>query len=355
MEPMDDSLDILLLTKKPYRQLIITNAVSMFDFRIYLFARQIQLLLESNQPVEALKRSKFFISSLSRTLSEYEISLIPFFTESWVYSACNSVVSQCDEVLAVFEYSKESMIAYQGLKAELLHFARLQLDSLGCISEMIPFSINNSPEHLIARKNQKGLETNFNQITNAELKDCLKNKQVFDDAYMKLTNRAIRSFGLGNRDRSVWALKNDNAYLYYYRSEYAKAAEIWESIASNYAIDKWTTLHTSILFNLSHCFKNLKLETEFVKVAIGLLSNFNVNLEDGFRFVDEISKYSFSMDTQISIESSVIFKFTTLGLINKVGDDQDIVADVLITSLLPCVFSINKGFQNRSCCFGYDW
>ncbi len=100
-DPQDDSKDVLDLKKKPYRDLILQNQVTIFDFQSYLFARQVQLLIEwientcwqheLNQGADwegfaitvfkrlckILQRSKSFITSFSRTIREYDVTLNP--------------------------------------------------------------------------------------------------------------------------------------------------------------------------------------------------------------------------------------------------------------------------------------
>ena len=44
LTPGDDSAPLLSQTKKPYRDLILANTISVFDLRIYLLLRQCQLL-----------------------------------------------------------------------------------------------------------------------------------------------------------------------------------------------------------------------------------------------------------------------------------------------------------------------
>ena len=45
LDESDDSADVLNIRRKPYRDLIMTNDVTMFDFRVYLFARQVCVAL----------------------------------------------------------------------------------------------------------------------------------------------------------------------------------------------------------------------------------------------------------------------------------------------------------------------
>jgi len=53
--------------------MIIQNTTTIFDFRMYLFARQCQLLFRLDRPAELCQRAKLFISSFSMTLTDYKV------------------------------------------------------------------------------------------------------------------------------------------------------------------------------------------------------------------------------------------------------------------------------------------
>jgi hypothetical protein len=198
----DDSHDVLDITHKNYRDLIqydylrLTrfrhNRITIFDFRVYLFARQVELLFKSGEVVSICKRAKVFITKFSRHLHEFDVSLTPFFSESWVYSACTSVISHCEEFLVDGNPSP----AYQAAKSELMHFARMQLDTLGFVAQLIPFSVNTSPTIMRVRGNlptgaDGGIigKESIEGISNEELKRCLGSKEAFDEMY-KVFNRS---------------------------------------------------------------------------------------------------------------------------------------------------------------------
>jgi trafficking protein particle complex subunit 10 len=75
----DDSHNILDISGKAYRDMILQNTITIFDFRIYLFARQIQILSRLSGSVNNIcQRSKVFISSFCRTLKEYKVQSKPY-------------------------------------------------------------------------------------------------------------------------------------------------------------------------------------------------------------------------------------------------------------------------------------
>ncbi len=70
----DDSLPILDTGTKPYREKLQTSSISIFDFRVYVFARQAQLLGKLGRTTEIAKRGQWFVASLTRRLRESEVS-----------------------------------------------------------------------------------------------------------------------------------------------------------------------------------------------------------------------------------------------------------------------------------------
>lgn len=136
---MDDSASILSVEKKLYQELIATNAISIFDFRTYLFARQCHLLLCLERPIDMLIRAKMVIAQITRGIVERQqqkhndaetgtAPLIPYFLESWVFSACSDVVNQCEKLLPSVA-GQSGAAKYEKLKGELVFQARRQVCS----------------------------------------------------------------------------------------------------------------------------------------------------------------------------------------------------------------------------------
>lgn len=74
-DPNDDSTSILDPTVKPYRELLQSSTISIFDFRIYVFARQCSLLGKLGRITEIAKRGQWFVASLTRKLREHEVGI----------------------------------------------------------------------------------------------------------------------------------------------------------------------------------------------------------------------------------------------------------------------------------------
>lgn len=77
LAPGDDALPLLSTSCKPYRKLIDTNTISVFDFRSYLFARQAFMLFHLDRVVEVARRGAYFVSTFARKLRENQASPEP--------------------------------------------------------------------------------------------------------------------------------------------------------------------------------------------------------------------------------------------------------------------------------------
>lgn len=74
LAPGDDALPLLSTSCKPYRRMIDTNTISVFDFRSYLFARQAFMLFHLDRVVEVARRGAYFVSTFARKLRENQAS-----------------------------------------------------------------------------------------------------------------------------------------------------------------------------------------------------------------------------------------------------------------------------------------
>lgn len=90
--PGDDSANVLDLSHKDYRNLILANDISLFDFRVYLFARQVFLLTSMGRYVDICSRARDYIATLARTLRNDREDAGISYIESWIFSAAMQVI-----------------------------------------------------------------------------------------------------------------------------------------------------------------------------------------------------------------------------------------------------------------------
>jgi len=90
--PGDDSANVLNLSHKDYRKLILANDISLFDFRVYLFARQVFLLTSMGRYADICSRARDYIATLARTLRNDREDTGISYIESWIFSAAMQVI-----------------------------------------------------------------------------------------------------------------------------------------------------------------------------------------------------------------------------------------------------------------------
>ncbi|KAJ3386814.1 hypothetical protein HDU84_001261 [Entophlyctis sp. JEL0112] len=334
----DDSADILDISRKPYYDMILQNTVTIFDFRVYLFARQISLLFagatQSNAIAEAADRGKKFIDSFARTLREYEAGLNPLFRESWIYSACLCIVRHCDEQLAKIP-NPSIPSQYETIKAELIYQSRIQLDMLGTALGFLPFSV-----HSIQQGFAKPLEATREavaSVSNDELRRSLTNDEEFDKLYMSLSEKSVKCFEHTNRRRSEFLVKSDMAILKFHRKQFEQAAVALENVLASHT-EAWREIKHELLEKTVMCYKETKNDPSMFDCCWRLLDN-----ASGSETITNISEFidlmhsklgTFKSSTSRAFNESAIFKTCISRFINRVANTDSHILEVKIENPL---------------------
>jgi hypothetical protein len=258
-DPGDDSADILNISRKEYRENIAKSTISIFDFRVYLNARQCLLMLRQKKPVDVLIKSKNFITTFSRSLKAQETSLIPNFRTSWMYTSCLGVLLQTEELVAVSQFSPEVLVSYNAKKGELLHFARIQVDKIGLICRYLPRDLASLVpcEDADAYLQPSISRSSLTGISNEDLRLAASSIESFDKLYHSITKRAIQSFELALCTHAVAILKIDLGLLNCIRGKHFEAIEVLQPIAADLLKHSWTDLAVWIWIHLLESYKTL--------------------------------------------------------------------------------------------------
>lgn len=137
------------------RRTISTGNATVYDFRCYLFRRQIALLGAAvplgfgsgrTQAALALRRGVAFIVGMGQWLRDRELSsaTAAFTIEAWTYDAAQSLAEACarwveqEGQAKTTKTSEDGSRAYHRLRAELLSIALSQLDRVGVLSNYLP-------------------------------------------------------------------------------------------------------------------------------------------------------------------------------------------------------------------------
>ncbi|KAI8320213.1 hypothetical protein GQ54DRAFT_263960, partial [Martensiomyces pterosporus] len=217
-EPGDDFTDLLDMRKKPYRQQMVDNTITMFDFRVYLFGRQCELLIELERYEEFVERAQRFIATFSKAMRAPGTGLSLAFVTSWTYSTCQNIVEICEGVhisqaptdrghLRTNASAATRMLAAS--KAEFLTSARRQLDILGTLYDRLP------PTYLKRSNTYTQVPSPLlrTPITNPVLTEALSADDRFDQIYIKTCEQATQYYMECGRKRFSQVLRGDIAQL----------------------------------------------------------------------------------------------------------------------------------------------
>ncbi|TFK43010.1 trafficking protein particle complex subunit 10 [Crucibulum laeve] len=270
--PNDDSLPLLSVTKKPYRDLILANTITVFDFRIYLLARQCEVLAKIGFLGDVTNKVTSFLGTFGTRLLDAELSLAPFFIQSWKYSSALSVVEQCDKWVTTYKLESAKTPAFNAGKGELLEIARTQLDLIGLkcghLPERPPFSVSSS------RKSRNS--TSGGKISNPELLKAIDDRDAFYELYVGTTNRAIDMYAKAGRRKFALKLHGSLAALDLHRGRLASALTTYTSLPAHYAPHMWTSLESYMLSRAldTHATLDKSQDVEWIHILLSFLKTY---------------------------------------------------------------------------------
>ncbi|KLO12624.1 hypothetical protein SCHPADRAFT_998021 [Schizopora paradoxa] len=237
--PKDDSLPLLSVTKKPYRDLILANTISVFDFRIYILAREAILLGKMGVPDKILRKVNYFLSILGGRLRSFQNELPEYFIESWTYSSALSAIESCQEWKSKDAESSQ-VTKFSAARGEILELARLQLDRLGVYLKYLP----DNPPFSFSRLEDPNIGFSSGAITNKDLVKCLADANYFYNLYIKLSNQSIDSYVKAGRRKFALKLHGSLAALDMHRERLASALQVYTSLPAHYATHQWASLES---------------------------------------------------------------------------------------------------------------
>ncbi|KAF9178014.1 hypothetical protein BGZ51_008181 [Haplosporangium sp. Z 767] len=346
MQEGDEDANLLDLNRKPYRDLIMQNTISVFDFRTYLFGRQCNLLFRLRRPVEICHRALIFIPQFARTVREHMLNHTENFLESWIYSACMCIVNECDETVPLANDDSHMMIMLDGAKAELLQLARQQLDKLGIqhgrLPKELPFTMSLGYENTGALTPSEGGER---RPLSKDLLEAVSTDETFDALYMSVSARAIKGFDGSGRHRSSLLLHGDVAALQYNRKKYAEAARILESITWRYGHSHWTVLENELVIKHANCLRELGDTVKYAQTCLTLLRNMDdLKDEDTLYYTNELFKTVTSKELKQEIyhEFAPMFTVKVVSVVEILPDDDGSYLEIMIDNKLPKEIEFNK-------------
>ncbi|KAK9718790.1 hypothetical protein K7432_005264 [Basidiobolus ranarum] len=346
LDPGDDSADILDINRKSYRDAILQNDISVFDFRIYLFARQCRLLFLIGEPTEVCDRALKFVSTFVRTIRDFQSSFSTNFLEIWTYSSCMNVVETCEKAHISSRQDSGFHSHYAAVKAELVRCARIQLDKLGIFYGYLPcsppfiMSLESNvpePQYEIDRSQMEQPKAMYNE----DLKNAISDSQAFYSLYLELSDRAIKYYELSGRTRYIYQLQGDIASLHFHNQQYAEAGAILKPICAKYIETGWFTIENHLMTKLAESQKHLQQHSQYAESCLVLLTTTRSLLseEQILLYSRELIEVSSVLEDEITRNFAPIFDVSVL---SKKDTPTELAIEMLVNNSLPMEFTASK-------------
>ncbi|GAA5988713.1 hypothetical protein JCM5350_001988 [Sporobolomyces pararoseus] len=361
----DDALPLLSTSNKPYRKLIDAGTISVFDFRIYLFARQAEMLFHLGRTVEAAKRGAYFVSTFARTLREHQALLGQNFVESWTYSACLNIVETCETHL----FTDKPVTSFVAVKAELLELAKKQLDKIGMGAGHLPMvhpfsmSLNEiSPSRPTSPTSSQPADRP--PVSRKDLLDAISDRTTFDKLYVELSQKTIQAYQTSGRKRCALKLHAGLAGLENHRSRTVAAQKLFSQLPAHYVDLRWTSLEAHLLSQCTSLQAQLDMSKERLLSTLALIRsgieigakewNLRALREDDDEEERQDSELASSLMKDVYDLSSSLSKdfaavaFPTFSIRLKPGtgsrasDEDGIVVTALVRNLLPSSVHVDE-------------
>ncbi|KAG6825950.1 hypothetical protein H0H92_001746 [Tricholoma furcatifolium] len=350
----DDSAPLLSVTRKAYRDLILANTITIFDFRIYLLSRQCELLAQRGRIGEISRKAAAFMGAFGRRLKDVESMLPSFFVESWIYSSALSVVEYCDNWASRFSITGPKLNSFNAAKGELLDLARTQLDVIGVrvghLPHHPPFSSSCSPSEPLVKT------SSTLTITNGEILAAINDAETFYKLYIDTTNRAIELYTKAGRRKFALRLHGSLAALDLHRGEYEAALSVYASLPAHYAPHMWSSLEAYMLSKALDTHADLRQEkdTEWIHILLSFLKSFVdsqgaellMHEEDKVEYITRLVESLYQAATKLDADlahpnhPAVSLKVSPNAQIAETKDGCYL--DVTIHNHLPCDLGVDE-------------
>ncbi|KAH8829685.1 trafficking protein particle complex subunit 10 [Flagelloscypha sp. PMI_526] len=354
--PQDASAPLLSLSKKPYRDLILANNISVFDFRIYILARQCEILAEMGRVNDICSKAAGFLEAFGRRLREAEASLPAFFIEYWRYSSALSVVDHCDSYTSQNYAAKSDPTFAAAGKGELLELARHQLDVIGVkqghLPRIPPFSTDptdTSFDHIQTTDSK-------DSVANASFTESITDKDRFYELYTATTNRAIKSYADGGRKKFALKLHGSLAALESHCGHLSNALTTFSQLPTHYQSHAWLGLESFMYSRALETHDSIGKDKDrnwittvlsFLKTYVNDFTvDFMLSEEDGRKkvssLISELHIAARALDTDLPYPDHpmVTVEVTKTAIVAEDMDGTSL--DVTLDNHLPCPLPIDQ-------------
>ncbi|XP_065339814.1 trafficking protein particle complex subunit 10 isoform X2 [Cloeon dipterum] len=238
---------------------IVNSDASLLQLRVYLFTRQLNLLLKMNQPQQIAERCLPLLQICSNELRILEVDFPEGAASCWAVQVSLQVLHVCRK----YPDQVHSLPA-----ATLCDYACQKLFQLGELLGLMPGGQGPSSAQIDAALwlgAGLGPEPPFG---GEQLKEALGSPAAFQNLYLELAELALGTFKHLGRSRSARQLGHQLANFHQLRGDpHLAAAYLSDALT---AVEGWPTLEIHILSQLAECLTGEKLAMARARLAASL-------------------------------------------------------------------------------------
>ncbi|KAJ2855198.1 hypothetical protein GGI22_004221, partial [Coemansia erecta] len=372
-QPGDDFADLLNDKKKPYHKQMAESSITMFDFRIYLFGRQCQLLIDMSDYNELIGRAQQFVSSFSKSMREPGTGLSLSFVASWTYSICQNIVEICEGIQVTQApvdrsqgYNAGTVATTRMLsasKAEFLTSARQQLDILGTLYDrlppkylrrsntciQLPSPLLRSPSESVKAESgnekdngAKDMEKRYgsytdaiDSITNPVLTEALASDERFDQIYVRTCEQATQYYLECGRQRFAQVMRGDIAQLFISREQWKDAARVLAPLIPSTEAKSLGIMDVHLVERMAICEQHLGNTEKCLDYVVCLVSH-SQYLDSSSRnmYADMLVDLASTLQSPIQVGSGASMLFS-INDVKALDREDTLCVAVSLVSVVP--------------------
>lgn len=315
---------------------ILANEVSLFDFRCYLFGRQVtQLLLQSRSASTPSISALFMSQVLSRVLLfQREIRTLlysnkkdPLMVADWAYHVSNEFLEVSDSIETEGREISEA-------RGELLFACR----------EMLLALAENKGWYLVTAMQEVSLDDKPKSAYEPTelVAALLASEDEFLESYRELTVQIAEEYGHAGRERSIKAFTCDLALLDFQQGRYEQAVTQLKTLPSLFSTQGWDSMAVSVFKYYTKCLQALGRKEDLLNAALLLVSQRELITP---RELDEYFKIALSLRTErLEFDLTGTFQVSLASGVthSKEDNDDSVLLEVSINSPLPKAIRVTR-------------
>ncbi|EKM83061.1 hypothetical protein AGABI1DRAFT_118454 [Agaricus bisporus var. burnettii JB137-S8] len=350
--PDDDTLPLLSVSKKPYRDLILASNISVFDLRTYLLTRQCELLAKLGRIGQIAVNTSSFLARFGQRLRAAADTLPLYFVESWIYSSSLSVAQQYDAWFPPSPDGSKPSPLYAS-KGELYENAWHQLNVIGVDSGHLPAKPPFCMK--LRRESNPHKRDSKTAISNKDLREIIHDREAFFKMYIDVTNRAISMYTKAGRRKSALKLHGTLAALDLHREQYSAALTTYSSLPAHYSPHTWTALESYMLSRAldAHAEMDQPKDNEWMHNLLSYLKSLIehkgdqllIHEDDKAEYISQmvslLTQTTHDLDSEIEVPGHQIFSIEIMPEVDLAESQDGAYINPTVTNRLSCSLPID--------------